>query len=88
MCDKLVRATGAVFRSALAKLLPTPAKSHYTFNLRDYSRVIQGVCFSRPEQFTDKAKISRLWTHEVFRVFGDRYASIFFVFLFACSFLL
>jgi dynein heavy chain len=72
MTDKLVIATRSVFRTALAKLLPTPAKSHYTFNLRDFSRVIQGVCLSRPEQFTDKAKISRLWAHEVFRVFGDR----------------
>jgi dynein heavy chain, axonemal len=68
----LIEATRDVYRSAMENLLPTPRKSHYTFNLRDFARVIQGLLLARSDLFADPLKIIRLWQHEVYRVFYDR----------------
>jgi len=40
---EVVDASIDVFQFAQANLRPTPAKSHYLFNLRDVTRVISGV---------------------------------------------
>jgi dynein heavy chain len=53
-------------------LLPTPAKSHYTFNLRDLSKVFQGVMQGTPTQIKQPVDLVRLWSHECMRVFRDR----------------
>ncbi|KXS15928.1 hypothetical protein M427DRAFT_111568 [Gonapodya prolifera JEL478] len=68
----VVEATRDVYFGATRTLLPTPTKSHYTFNLRDYARVVQGVLLGSPDATRDPAKLIRLWLHEVYRVFYDR----------------
>ena len=41
----LVSAAIAVYRRTCLSLRPTPTKSHYTFNMRDLSRVCQMLCY-------------------------------------------
>ncbi|XP_044749962.1 dynein axonemal heavy chain 1-like [Coccinella septempunctata] len=61
-----------VYSTILKELLPTPAKTHYTFNLRDLSKVFQGLLMFEPEQVEDITEVVRLWYHECMRVFQDR----------------
>ncbi|GBG24991.1 Dynein heavy chain 6, axonemal [Hondaea fermentalgiana] len=68
----LVRASITVYESVLKEMLPTPSKSHYTFNLRDLSKVVQGVLMVRAPACQDRNTLLRLWMHEEARVFRDR----------------
>lgn len=69
--DPMVAASIDVYYSAQRELLPTPIKSHYTFNLRDLSKLFQGVQ-SASTTVDDPGELMRLWTHETLRVFHDR----------------
>ncbi|XP_051969464.1 dynein axonemal heavy chain 3 [Xyrauchen texanus] len=68
----MVQATMAVYKDAIESFLPTPSKSHYIFNLRDFARVIRGVMLCPSAHMQDGDKLIRLWIHEVYRVFYDR----------------
>ncbi|KAF3429654.1 hypothetical protein E2986_08409 [Frieseomelitta varia] len=68
----IVTATMNIFLNAIKTFLPIPAKSHYTFNLRDFSRVIKGILLVPAPRMKDPDKLIRLWVHEVYRVFHDR----------------
>ncbi|TRY89707.1 hypothetical protein DNTS_033848, partial [Danionella cerebrum] len=68
----MVQATMAVFKDAIKNFLPTPSKSHYIFNLRDFARVIRGVMLCPAAHMQESDKLTRLWIHEVYRVFYDR----------------
>jgi dynein heavy chain len=77
---ELVPATMDLYNKAFIKLLPTPAKFHYIFNLRDVSRVFQGMMtvpkpvLQNPTNTTLKAPefLVALWRHECLRVFQDK----------------
>ncbi|KAK6624385.1 hypothetical protein RUM44_011244 [Polyplax serrata] len=68
----LVGATLDVYQNAIVSFLPTPAKSHYLFNLRDFSRVVRGVLLCPSTHMVEAEKFVRLWIHESYRVFQDR----------------
>ncbi|KAM7536598.1 hypothetical protein Aperf_G00000086397 [Anoplocephala perfoliata] len=70
--DSIVNGAVEVYGRLAAELLPTPAKSHYVFNLRDLSKCIQGVSQANPMAIRDKASLNRLFYHECSRVFHDR----------------
>ena len=71
-CDGIVSGSVALFKSLSQALRPTPSKSHYTFNLRDLSKVFQGVCQCNAKTLLKSHDIVRLWAHECSRVFSDR----------------
>uniref|UniRef100_A0A8C3ERS2 Dynein axonemal heavy chain 1 n=1 Tax=Corvus moneduloides TaxID=1196302 RepID=A0A8C3ERS2_CORMO len=73
--EPLVDATISVYLTITSQLLPTPAKSHYTFNLRDLSKVFQGMLMAEPSKVENKEHLLRLWYHESCRVFRDRLVS-------------
>jgi len=70
--EAIIRSTLEVYDASLANLLPTPTKSHYLFNLRDFGRVILGFLMANTEAMTEGTAPCRLWVHEVMRVFYDR----------------
>lgn len=41
--DPVIKASVDIYQKAINDFLPTPSKCHYTFNLRDLSKVVQGM---------------------------------------------
>ena len=50
--DTMVDTTISVYNTITTEMLPTPAKSHYTFNLRDLSKVFQGILMADAAKLT------------------------------------
>lgn len=69
---QLIDAVLKVYDKVRDELLPTPSKSHYTFNLRDIWRVFQGLCSASSKHIVEVKDLLRLWYHENMRVFHDR----------------
>uniref|UniRef100_A0A9J7X309 Dynein, axonemal, heavy chain 6 n=1 Tax=Cyprinus carpio carpio TaxID=630221 RepID=A0A9J7X309_CYPCA len=67
--DSIVDAAVEIYRRMSVDLLPTPAKSHYVFNLRDLSKCF--ICYCSLI-LRDQTQIFRLFCHECQRVFHDR----------------
>ena len=73
--DNIVSATIMTYQEITLKFRPTPAKSHYTYNLRDVSKVFQGISKSDPRAIPEDNNMIKLWAHECCRVFQDRLIS-------------
>eukprot|EP00392_Amoebophrya_sp_AT5.2_P006221 g6231.t1 len=75
LVEPLVKASIKIFDMVTETLLPTPAKCHYVFNLRDTWKVFQGVSKLHPKKVSDTTSAIKCWLHENFRVFSDRFIS-------------
>eukprot|EP00466_Bigelowiella_natans_P018588 jgi/Bigna1/50235/estExt_Genewise1.C_710023 len=82
MTDVVTKATIELWNMCKAKMLPTPAKFHYIFNLRDLSRIFGGMLQSpaldREDQAVtnEKDTVVTLWKHECERVLCDKLVEI------------
>ena len=72
LTTKLTDSTLKLYRQIVEQLPRTPVKFHYIFNLRDLSRVYEGMLRSTIDKFSTKQSIIRLWRNECTRVFADR----------------
>ncbi|NXC37428.1 DYH10 protein, partial [Campylorhamphus procurvoides] len=70
--DKITLCTLELYKMIINDLPPTPSKFHYIFNLRDLSRVYNGLVFTSPERFQTVTQMVRVWRNECLRVFHDR----------------
>jgi dynein heavy chain len=59
----IVNATLSLYEMSKVQFLPTPSKSHYVFNIRDVSKVIQGISMIKPSLLSSPDYLVKLWVH-------------------------
>ena len=75
LIERLVPLTRIVWSHTKQKMLPTPARFHYIFNLRDLSKMWLGMIGTQPNVISTEDMTIKLWRHEMTRVMADRFIS-------------
>uniref|UniRef100_A0A7S0KGL4 Dynein-1, subspecies f n=1 Tax=Micromonas pusilla TaxID=38833 RepID=A0A7S0KGL4_MICPS len=73
--ENLTDVTLQLYNFILEKLPPTPSRFHYIFNLRDLSRIYEGLLCATDDKFKTAGDFLRLWRNEALRIFHDRLIS-------------
>lgn len=78
----LTKATIELWNKVKGTMLPTPAKFHYVFNMRELSRIFKGILSTSKKTINACSQIGSsmkpdvflvgLWRHECERVFVDK----------------
>ncbi len=63
--DGIVLSTLEFYKQIRKELLPIPSKFHYLFNLRDISKVFQGILQCSVDYANSSEKMLALWAHEL-----------------------
>ncbi len=72
VANNITKATIHFWQKLAEQMLPTPNKFHYIFNLRDLSKVYQGLMLCPMDVVKSAQTLVALWNHECTRVFSDR----------------